>query len=202
MRLLDILFTRRCPFCEKVIALNENECGECRLSLPKPGKRELCGTLCAYSFPYSGAYRTAILNYKFKNQHYLAQTLSYYMLSSLKAIDTKALDVVTDVPAYMDKRHKFNHSRLLAECIAKRLSLPCRQLLLKTVKTEKQHNLSRKQRTANVKNVFKAAEKLDGSRVLLVDDIITTGCTMTECINALKFGGADRVYGVALCSSL
>ena len=130
MRLLDILFTRRCPFCEKVIALNENECGKCRLSLPKPGNR---------------AYRTAILNYKFKNQHYLAQTLSYYMLSSLKAIDTKALDVVTYVPAYMDKKHKFNHSRLLAECIAKRLSLPCRQLLIKTVKTEKQHNLSRNQ---------------------------------------------------------
>ncbi len=202
MNIADILFTRRCPFCDKIIALTESVCEDCRGKLSEPFKRSIGGSVCACAFPYDGDYRNAILKYKFGGKHFLADVLSEYMCSATdKIIGGRSFDYITYVPQYRAKKYKFNHSKLLAKKISKRLSVPCRELLIKTVKTAKQHKLNLIQRKTNVKHAFSATRDLSGKSVLLVDDITTTGYTLSECIYTLKNAGASQVCSVTFCGS-
>ena len=202
MNISDILFTRRCPFCEGVISLSETECKSCRDGLPEPFRINIGGSVCACAFPYEGDFRAAILKYKFGGRHFIAGALSEYMCGATdKILGGREFDFVTYVPQYRPKKYKFNHSGLLARKISKRLSAPCRELLIKTVKTAKQHELSLAQRKINVKNAFSAAGDLSGKRILLVDDIETTGYTLSECIYTLKRARASDVCAVVFCAS-
>ena len=76
--------------------------------------------------------------------------------------------------------------------------MPCYTLLEKLYETESQHTLSARARTGNVFGVFEACnlENVQGKTVLLVDDIKTTGATLSECAKMLKLGGAEAVYTV------
>lgn len=196
----DIILTRRCPFCGEVTELDKNECDSCRSALPKSRIKAVNEALCAYPLPYQGVYREAVLRYKFRRQRYLAARLAVYMAEAVgSCFGGERFDLICYVPAYRDRAFKFNHSRLLAEKLSKILSLPCKEALVKRVKTQKQHNLSYELRKSNVKNAFAPNGDYTGASILLVDDIITTGNTMAECIRALRLGGVDRVCGIALC---
>lgn len=196
----DILFTRRCPFCEEVIELDENECASCRKTLPKPRIKTVAEVQCVYPLPYRGCYREAVLRYKFERQRYLAAQLTPYMAKAVRScLVGERFDLVCYVPVYKDRLLKFNHSKLLAKKLAELLSLPCEEALIKRFKTQKQHAISREMRKSNVKNAFAPNGDYTGKAVLLVDDIITTGNTMAECITALRTGKAARISAVTLC---
>lgn len=196
----DIIFTRRCPFCEEIIELKENECSSCKRNFPNPRMKKAAGTICAYPLPYKGIYREAILRYKFERQHYLAPQLAFYMAETVRnCFDGERFDLISYVPVYKDRPFKFNHSKLLAEKLSKALSLPCEETLIKKFKTQKQHDISYEMRKSNVKNAFAPRDDYSGRVILLVDDIITTGNTMSECIKALRQGRAENVFAIALC---
>lgn len=198
----DILFTRRCPFCSCVIALNENECKSCADVLPKHGERRINGTTCVYAFPYSGVYKKAVLNYKFRGQRYTVRALSGYVRSAIEqGIPSAKFDCVTYVPMFGETGLTFNHSKRLAHKLARQLGLPFKKLLIKTRKTPKQHSINYKQRLTNLTDAFSAVENLSGKSVLIVDDIVTTGTTLSECIKELKHGGAKTVFAAVLCNS-
>lgn len=197
----DIIFTRKCPFCGEVIRLSELECPSCRDKIPESGVRKIGGYKCACAFPYNGIFRQAVLQYKFRGQHSYGRAFAVYMNEAVKTqLADSRFDVVTYVPVYGEKQYRFNHSRTLAENISRLLCLPCEQLLVKIKKTQKQHSLSVADRRHNVRGAFYSPD-ITGRRVLLVDDIITTGYTLAECIRTLKLSGAQSVCCVTLCSA-
>lgn len=87
----------------------------------------------------------------------------------------------------------YNQSALIGRALARELDLPYRSLLKRTRRTRQQAKLGRDARLTNLQNAFHA-QPLRGEAVLLVDDVYTTGATVTECALELLCKGAGRVY--------
>jgi len=105
------------------------------------------------------------------------------------------IDVVTYVPMSRSDRRKrgFNQAHLLAQGIGRRIGIPTRRLLLKVRKTPPQAALPASERRENLRDAFRLIRSGKG-RVLLVDDIYTTGSTVEECAHTLKSGGYEAVF--------
>ena len=109
----------------------------------------------------------------------------------------------------MHKKRKrkslYNHSKLLASSIAKNLSLPMKNLLIKTEYNKPQHKLNRDERIKTIKNTFRADSKsldfIKGKTILLCDDVLTTGSTLSECCKVLEKAGAKDVFCVAFAKA-
>jgi ComF family protein len=107
-------------------------------------------------------------------------------------------DLVAPVPLHPLKmrQREFNQAERLARCLARALGLPMNSQLVRRVKfTETQTRLTRPQRAANVGGAFapRAGKQLQGQRVILVDDVMTTGATTSACARALRQAGAGEV---------
>ncbi len=112
-------------------------------------------------------------------------------------------DLVTAVPLHWRRRLQrgFNQSDLIARPLARRLGLPYRRILRRTQATQAQSGLTRSERQANLRDAFRPLGRLgginvEGARVLLVDDVMTTGATLLEASHALKAIGIRRVTAV------
>ena len=97
------------------------------------------------------------------------------------------------------KKRGYDQSRLLATAVAKSLGLPLLDVLEKARETQIQHQLGREERAQNVRGAYRATGPVDGRTLLLIDDIVTTGATLTECAGALYRAGA-RAVG-SLCAA-
>ena len=118
--------------------------------------------------------------------------------------DTMQADIVVPVPLHRWRllKRRFNQSQLLAKGLARKLEISSDPFLLERARaTASQGTLDRKERRKNVRGAFrvpaKQAGQLEGKRVLLVDDVLTTGATASECAKALKKAGAAEVGVVA-----
>ena len=102
------------------------------------------------------------------------------------------------MPESRRRERAVDHGRLLAEAFAEKLSLPCRQLLLRRDRREKrQVGLNEKERAANLAGAFTPKEKITFP-VLIVDDVRTTGTTLCRCAEALRSGGAEKIFGLTV----
>lgn len=112
------------------------------------------------------------------------------------------IDLVTWVPIHPRKLklRGYNQAELLAKALSFNLGLPCMDLLSKKKETKPQSKLNREERLKNILGVFepKPSIMVFGKRILLVDDVITTGATASECARVLKKMGAEKVYVLAL----
>lgn len=217
-RALCVVFPRRCRYCGTVIVPERAVCEHCETDLPRilPPICPLCGhqkadcvckqrkrkckAVCA-PFYYEDAILQAVHRYKFENKDFLAADFACDMAETVRREYTEiAFDAVTFVPFTKKqmRSREWNPSEMLARALAKELGLLCLPLLEKLYETESQHTLSRRARTGNVFGVFEAVnlENVRGKTVLLVDDITTTGATLSECAKMLMLGGAKEVYGV------
>ena len=142
---------------------------------------------------------------KFGNKKYISAELAKMMTDTFIEEEMCA-DVVTFVPmtAKEIKERGYNQSELLAEEVAKRLNLPITSTVLKIKETDKQKRLTAKERRENLKGVFAVADKtaIKGKRILLVDDVITTGATVNECSAVLKKAGATKVSSLTACITI
>lgn len=210
-------FPRRCPFCGRVIAPNETVCGKCgddvlRVSLPicyacgQSRSRCVCRHahnryVTAFAAPlyYVGYARQAIFRLKFSHEPEAAQALGDEMSAFAGQVyDGVSFDVVTFVPMTQkeQKERGYNQSALLAEHTANALSLPCETLLCKLYETARQRSLRRRYRSGNVLGVFDVpdASLVRDRRILLCDDLMTTGATLNECAKMLCIAGAREVF--------
>lgn len=207
-RLLCLLFPARCLLCGKIIPQQELFCQSCakdvpeepcqrRFSLPGSGA-EGFRTLSPLS--YRGGFRKTLYRYKFRGQKALAKPLGRLMAQTVRKTGA-SFDAVAWVPMTKQKRRNrgYDQSELLAKTVAEILVIPCLPLLEKVRETGTQHELSRKERIKNVKNAYQAIWEAKGKSVLLIDDIITTGSTLSECAGELYEAGAKRVFG--LCAA-
>ncbi len=118
-------------------------------------------------------------------------------------LNVSEFDIITAVPLFASKKRSrgYNQSALLAEAINRKLALRYIPDLLKRIKdTKSQTYLKMEERTANVKNVFRLDDKYDikGKKVILIDDVMTTGSTISECIKVLKKKGCEKVLAAAI----
>jgi ComF family protein len=110
----------------------------------------------------------------------------------------RRFDVIVPVPLHpaRERERGFNQASLLAELLSKQTSIRCRPLLQRIRYTTTQTALDRSERMENLHNAFRLRKKADvrGLRVLLIDDVLTTGSTLSECARVLKRAGAISVH--------
>ncbi len=206
--ILDFFFPRRCPFCGAV-AGKELLCNKCLRSLPFTGEhavREGTFGCCAAPLYYEDRVREAILQFKFKAK--LGGLSCFGMLMAECAAEhySGAFDAITWVPVSKKrlKKRGFDQTRYLTGSMCVDWHVAPIETLRKVTDNPPQSTLeTEEQRRANVLGVYEAvnAEQFRGKRLLLVDDILTTGATLSECVRVLKEAGAGEVMCLTLAMS-
>ena len=205
---LDWLFPPKCVFCRKVLE-NTGVCGECVKKLPYTKGDSIVQSFphikkCVTPLYYDGTVREAILRYKFWGMTVYADTLGAIMAECVENnLDCGDIDVISYVPLSRKRLRKrgYNQSHLLAEAISRRIDVPMAETLIKIADNPAQSGIkSREARAKNVKGMYAVmdTELVKGKAVLLVDDVVTTGATLSECAKTLRDAGALYVYCTAL----
>lgn len=217
-RLLCVVFPARCACCNRIIKAGKHICEDCDDLLERA--EELCLTCgnnsdrCACKkrkflfdaitapFYNSGSAQNGIYGLKFKNRLHSAVFFADNMVENLVKVFPDVLyDVVTCVPMSSKslRKRKYNQAQVLAKLVAEKLGLEFRPELLKKIKNNlPQHTLKFNRRVENVEGVYSASDEAESLRVLLVDDIKTSGSTLNECAKQLKLRGAKSV--ICLCA--
>lgn len=183
-----------CRRCGKPTLYEVEECEQCR---GRVRRLDLCRAMALYEDPL----RTAIHRLKYGGIWRLARPLGFMAATSLAPHLCGVAPCVTHVPMHPRRRRSrgYDHAELLARAVAEALGLPHRALLARTKYAPTQASSDLKARRENVRGAFRAAE---GSRlpreVLLVDDVMTTGYTLSECAVVLKRAGARTVLACVL----
>mgnify|MGYP002572816121 CR=1 FL=1 len=216
-KLLKVIFPERCACCNRVIG-SGGICTDCKRALNKieGSVCPLCGrrpkecncrqkrhafVRCIAPFCYQGPVSRGLKGLKFYGHRaaagYFAREMANCVRERYQGVE---FDLVVCVPlsAQRMKERGYNQSELLAAGMAKELALPfAADALQKLYDNPIQHSLTALQRRGNVLGVYEAkAAEVQGKRILLVDDIATTGATLHECAKMLCLSGAKEVYAV------
>ncbi|MCD7885079.1 MAG: ComF family protein [Lachnospiraceae bacterium] len=156
------------------------------------------------AFTYSGRIRHSVYRMKFQNRRdYLDFFAAAMSLSLEPYLPAWQPEVLVPIPMHARKRaaRGYNQAELLAEKISARTGIPCEKHLLRCVRyTGNQKELDRSGRLRNLRGSFEVCFGFLPQRVLLVDDVYTTGSTMDEAARALKSAGVRQVFFVVLCT--
>ncbi len=137
--------------------------------------------------------------YKYRRAIVLAPILSRYQLLALSRVPGLSRAVLIPVPLHQSRLRArgFSQTRLLARHLSQATGIPVADQLKRTRPTRRQAGLSRSGRAANVAGAFRwVGPPLAGKQPLLIDDVYTTGATLSACAAALRSAGARQVWGV------
>lgn len=180
-----------CSRCGMFYAASFRQCPRCSFDRPKYAQRD--GLFCA--MPYDEDNAVLVKKLKYGNRRDLTETMAR-LFFRYTDIDGD-FDAVTAVPLHREKQRQrgFNQSRELAIRIADEMGLPYAETLVRTVNTVSQTKLSYGERLKSMKGAFALGKDVSvvGKRLLLVDDVVTTGATIRECAAVLRQAGAARV---------
>jgi ComF family protein len=223
--LLNLFFPSKCPVCNNrsdSTAYNPI-CTECWKTierytgpacsicgLPAVSEHTLSCEQCVKDEPhvsgvlyysiYDGVIREAIHLLKFSGIKRLSEPLG----ALLSELIIPEADGIVPVPLHKNTllKREFNQTALIARYLSKALKIPLMTGVLEKIReTPMQTELIRKDRLKNVKNAYTASEDVKGKRLLLIDDVITTGATVRECARTLIKAGAEKVTVIALARS-
>lgn len=154
---------------------------------------------------YDGPLRRAIHQLKYKNNVALADALAVHLIALFRSTGWE-VDLITAVPLGLNRKRQrgYNQSSLLAIPMALALHVPYQShAIYRARETTSQVGLSAVARRQNVQGAFAAQSVfVQGKRVVIVDDVATTGSTLTACAQALRDAGAAEVYGCTLAKSI
>ncbi len=221
-RLLYAFFPRRCLYCDRVIAPDESLCEDCAPAVPRMEEPccKHCGctkSLCrckkhrhafdtaVAAMRYEGPVKQVLLRLKQECDDDVTATMAEEMVSALRRrTDAAALEAVTFVPmtARDERRREFNQSECLAREVGALLGVPVKPLLRKIYSTAPQKGLPMMERSGNVLGVFDVNLPLTEKKILLVDDLFTTGATLHECAKMLKLYGAETVTALTFAATV
>lgn len=186
--------------CGKPLRREEREyCRDCQ----EKDHRFICGLA---AFPYRGIMRGSVQRMKFKNRREYLDGYAWYMARQIRPVLPRwQIDLICPIPLHPAKRRKrgFDQAGLLAVKLGRLLELPVDTVTLERVRnTRSQKLLPGSERTKNVAGAFacrKDSASLRGKRILLVDDVYTTGATADSAAGALLDAGAAGVYLLMVC---
>lgn len=194
----NLFYPPVCGICGK---LNEDFlCKKCEKLLESQAKFEiqekqninLYFDKLLYIFQYEGIIRKLIIDYKFNEKSYLYKTFANFLLKNQKFFEIlKSYDTIIPVPISKKRKKErgYNQSTLIAREISKRLKIEINtSCLYKAKDIVAQSTLNREEREQNIKGVYqlKNVKKLENKKILLIDDIYTTGSTLNECSKILR----------------
>ena len=206
---LDFLFPPKCMFCRKVLAVGQRGCCsicEQKLIQDLPPRRGVNFTRCYAPMVYEGTVRDALIRFKFRDRPGYATELGKILADCIRENLSGQYDIITWVPV-SEKRLKqrgYDQAMLLAMAAALALDDVAVETLKKRKDTPAQSSLDgADQRRNNVIGAYEIAdpELVAGQRVLLIDDIITTGATLEEASRTLKRAGAVSVVAAAVAKT-
>ncbi len=219
--LLKVLYPPVCPFCERRL-FSTGVCRECMPRLPfiegnrcmkcsKPvyaQEIEYCMD-CAKTnhsyeegralFLYNALVQQSIAGFKYKNRREFSASYSRLMIQEMGEIWRRwDCEAVIPVPIHAKKKQKrgFNQAELIAKDIGEYLCLPCdANILYRCINTMPQKEFSPAERRKNLEKAFKIKQNsVEYKKVLLIDDIYTTGSTVDACADVLRQAGVQKVY--------
>ena len=183
-----------CERCGRANIHNVSVCASCKDALVDKARSV---------FEYDGVIRNLIRKLKYDGAEYLSDVLAEYMVDVFVK-NFFAPDIISFVP--MTDKEQFsrgyNHSEQLAVSLGKLVDNEPIALLIKTKDTINQVGLTAKERIKNLRGSFKVEDKksVKGKKILLVDDVLTTGATSDEIARVLKAAGAESVYLLTVAS--
>lgn len=203
-KVLELLFPRRCPFCGKVTG-GALLCDDCKSNLPVTDLqpvRDLTFARCAAPLYYEQSVRDALLDFKFHSRTGGLDCFGDLLAQCAAACFAGEFDTVSWVPV-SDKRRRqrgFDQSYELSCAVCRHWDTQPVATLRKTYHNRPQSGISAaEERRANVLGVYEPIpEHIWGRRILLVDDILTTGATLSECVRVLRENGAAEVVCLTL----
>ncbi|MCC8181517.1 MAG: ComF family protein [Clostridiales bacterium] len=213
-RTLNLVYPPRCVFCQDFLSGARAEagvCASCERRLPRTdGTTALRSgdyfTFCLSPLFYQGIVRESIRRYKFSGRSYYHRVYGVFLRDCLEQNLSSPPDVVTWAPLSARRKHSrgYDQARLLAEEAGKYYGLRPVPLLKKVKHTPAQSSLGRTARGENVRNVYRIRRNapVAGRRILLVDDVITTGSTLSECSRVLLEAGAAEVVCLTLARTV
>jgi predicted amidophosphoribosyltransferase len=197
--MVTMIFTSSCAGCRRPGPVL---CRTCRLVLAAPPAMPTSGDVIA-AVPFVGRSREVVLSLKYGNRRQLGHHLAGLVVNRILAagIAPTDIDVVTWAPTSSSRRHRrgFDQAELVARRVALQLGLPCRRLLRRDGAAPPQTGLDRATRLHGP--VFTAAPNVAGQRVLVVDDVVTTGSTLRSAARALEQAGAVEVRKAAVATT-
>lgn len=205
-----LLFPPRCVLCHKFLQKEEQDlCRHCRENAPNYEKTNfpfsfLAGWTAVWY--YKDTVRESLLRYKFAGRRSYAPAYGRALAMKLQTAGLTDFDVLTWVPVSSLRRLRrgYDQVALLVDAVGKELGItPCKTLR-KFRNTPPQSGIKNiYRRRANVLGAYKPVnpENIRGKRILLLDDIITTGATASECARVLLTAGAKEVYCAAIAVS-
>lgn len=189
------------PFCERCsepftgAITGAFDCANC-------AHRKLYFDAAVSTYRSRGIVRRIVLDFKYGRQVHLRHLLGRWLCAAVhdERIRGHHFDVIVPVPLHRTRERErgFNQAALLADLLSAKMSILAKPVLERVRYTTTQTAFDRAERMENLRNAFRLRKKADvrGLRVLLIDDVLTTGSTVSECARVLKGAGASSVHAV------
>lgn len=200
-----MIFPPVCGICGKID--QKSLCNKCKIRLEKNALNKIEDYKNTssyfdehiYLFQYTGEIRDAILNYKFNEKSYIYRTFLEFIKNNEKiCTQIKKYDIIIPVPISKKrlKKRGYNQSAIVAKDLAKILQIDYKENVLVKIKNNKpQSELGQHERNSNVKGAYQLKNKsqIYQKKILIIDDIFTTGSTTNECAKLLMKNSASSV---------
>lgn len=202
---MSVFFTQSCATCGSEVETGVF-CPKCRsinlMLEPMPGLKQLDGAVMGYK--YDGALKDMLHKLKFEGERKFLQPLAEEAAFMARAYGGRKFDIVVSVPTDAQRRRGRGYD--IPEAVFKNALAQHGawqpDVLARIKPTTPQYGLTPGERRSNVRGCFKVQGDVRGKKILLVDDILTTGATLDEAAKTLKQAGAKSVYALTLCGSL
>ena len=203
------LFPPKCVFCRRVLE-KDGVCEKCRdtlpYKLPQESKENIMFVDGAWSyFHYRGDVRNAIIRYKFAGLSKYSVDFSEYVEECINLNLDGKYDIISWVPLSKKRKRSrgYDQAQLLAQEVCLRIGTePVRTLVKCRDSAPQSRQTDAAGRRANLLGAYELASvDVTGKSIVLIDDVLTTGSTVSECARVLKTYGAEKVYVVTIASS-
>ena len=208
---------REHSLCEKCLGKlpyrQAETCPVCGKYVTRPGPCVACNNANlpykkAYApFDYSGSIRSMVVNYKDRSKPWLHTYIAKFLIDYAKGMELKG-DYIVYVPSSEQaiKRRGFEHNKKIAEALANALDIPLIEPLRRVFQKKDSRNLTTEERYANVRGAFVIKDGYDrteliGKSILLIDDVMSSGATITTCAQVLKLNGVREINLLTLARS-
>ena len=198
--ILNLIFPPKCGFCGKIEDINSEKfiCNQCLNKLEVFRLKNKIDDEVYSIYEYKSIIRNAILDYKFRDKSYLYKTFKTCILFDKKVCNfIKSYDIISPVPLYYSRflERGYNQTALICKELSKYTDIAYLATLDKVKNIKPQPTKDLVHRLNDVKGVYKLKNSVDISekKVLIFDDVLTTGATTRECKKELLKGGAKNV---------